>query len=281
MLPTPSGRPSPARPPARRLPASAPRLAQTPSDSSRRPSLPATSSRCGSSSSTPGLSRPAGPWPPGGAGPEVILNAQKQWADQLEAMAKTFAEVMGTETFANMIGRYMEQSLVAQQRAANASEPPDGLPCSSPSTCRSRSQIDRLFERVIGLEDRIDDLEDENRKLRTQVEALRPPASPPHPPPAPPPHPSLPQPRKTATPPSPSHNTTKGRIILRPFPVSSPARVSRGRNRYCRDCSSLSCSRNRAFSSSASRRAAASSWGVRSHSPLTGSRKRSSGPGRT
>ena len=35
----------------------------------------------------------------------------------------------------------------------------------------SRGQIDRLFERVIGLEDRIDDLEDENRKLRAQVEA--------------------------------------------------------------------------------------------------------------
>ena len=106
----------------------------------------------------------------GGAGPEVILNAQKQWADQLEAMAKTFAEVMGTETFANMIGRYMEQSLVAQQRAANASEPQmDSLLKSF--NMPSRSQIDRLFERVIGLEDRIDDLEDENRKLRTQVEA--------------------------------------------------------------------------------------------------------------
>ena len=37
----------------------------------------------------------------------------------------------------------------------------------------SRGQIDRLFERVIGLEDRIDDLEDETRKLRNQLESTQ------------------------------------------------------------------------------------------------------------
>ena len=108
----------------------------------------------------------------GTPGPEVILNAQKQWTEQLEAMAKVFAEVMGTESFANLLGRYMEQSLVAQERMANASEP------HMDSVLRaynlpSRSQIDRLFERVIGLEDRIDDLEDESRKLRQQLEAAQ------------------------------------------------------------------------------------------------------------
>ena len=106
----------------------------------------------------------------GTPGPEVLINAQKQWSEQLEAMAKTFAEVMGTESFASMLGRYMEQSLVYQQRMTNASEP------QMDSMLRafhlpSRGQIDRMFERVIGLEDRIDDLEDENRKLRAQVEA--------------------------------------------------------------------------------------------------------------
>lgn len=112
----------------------------------------------------------------GASGPEVIFNAQKQWAEQLEAMAKTFAEVMGTEQFANLVGRYMEQSLVWQERMANASEP------QMDSMLRayhlpSRGQIDRLFERVIGLEDRIDDLEDENRKLRRQLDtALKTPA---------------------------------------------------------------------------------------------------------
>ena len=106
----------------------------------------------------------------GATGPEVVFNAQKQWTEQLEAMAKTFAEVMGTEQFASLLGRYMEQSLVWQERMANASEP------QMDSMLRayhlpSRGQIDRLFERVIGLEDRIDDLEDENRRLRRQVDA--------------------------------------------------------------------------------------------------------------
>ena len=106
----------------------------------------------------------------GTPGPEALINAQKQWSEQLEAMAKMFAEVMGTEAFAGLMGRYMEQSLVWQQRMSNSTEP------QMDSMLRafhlpSRSQIDRMFERVIGLEDRIDDLEDENRKLRTQVEA--------------------------------------------------------------------------------------------------------------
>ena len=107
----------------------------------------------------------------GSTGPEAFFNAQKQWADQLEAMAKTFAEVMGTETFASMLGRYMEQSLVWQQRMANASEPQQDAMLKA-MNMPSRGQIDRMFERVIGLEDRIDDLEDENRKLRARIEAV-------------------------------------------------------------------------------------------------------------
>ena len=105
----------------------------------------------------------------GASNPEALLNAQKQWADQLEAMAKTFAEVMGTEAFAGMLGRYMEQSLVWQQRMARQAEPQlDAI--LRAFNMPSRSQIDRMFERVIGLEERIDDLEDENRKLRAQLE---------------------------------------------------------------------------------------------------------------
>ena len=112
----------------------------------------------------------------GVSGPEAFQNAQKQWSEQLEAMAKTFADIMGTEAFANVLGRYMEQSLVWQVRAANAAEPQLDAMLKS-YNLPSRSQIDRLFEHVIGLEDRIDDLEDENRKLRAQVEAaLKPPA---------------------------------------------------------------------------------------------------------
>ena len=108
--------------------------------------------------------------------PEMLLNAQKQWSEQLESMAKMFAEVMGSEAYASMLGRYMEQTLVWQQRMANATEPEQDAMLKA-LNMPSRGQIDRMFERVIGLEDRIDDLEDENRKLRTQVqEALKTPA---------------------------------------------------------------------------------------------------------
>ena len=106
----------------------------------------------------------------GTPGPEVLINAQKQWSEQLETMAKTFAEVMGTESFASILGRYMEQNLVYQQRMSNAAEPQMDAMLRA-FHLPSRGQIDRMFERVIGLEDRIDDLEDENRKRRTQVEA--------------------------------------------------------------------------------------------------------------
>ena len=106
----------------------------------------------------------------GTPGPEVLINAQKQWSEQLESMAKMFAEVMGAESFASMLGRYMEQTLVWQQRMTNTTEPQQDSMLKA-LNMPSRGQIDRMFERVIGLEDRIDDLEDENRKLRTQVEA--------------------------------------------------------------------------------------------------------------
>ena len=129
-----------------------------------------TCSRCGSNSSMDGREQAQKAMAAGSPGPDALINAQKQWSEQLEATAKMFAETMGTEAFASFIGRYMEQTLVWQQRMSNSSEP------QMDSMLRafhlpSRGQIDRMFERVIGLEDRIDDLEDENRKLRTQIEA--------------------------------------------------------------------------------------------------------------
>ena len=106
----------------------------------------------------------------GTPGPEAFQDAQKQWTEQLEALAKMFAEVMGAEAFSRMLGKSMEQTLVWQQRMANSAEPQleDILKAFN---MPSRSQIDRMFERVIGLEERIDGLEDDNRKLRSLLEA--------------------------------------------------------------------------------------------------------------
>ena len=82
-----------------------------------------TYSRCGSSFTIAWAEQFQQTMAAGTPGPDVIQNAQKQWSEQLEATAKMFSEVMGTESFANLIGRYMEQSLVLQERMVNASEP--------------------------------------------------------------------------------------------------------------------------------------------------------------
>ncbi len=113
----------------------------------------------------------------GTPGPEALLNAQKQWSEQLEAMAKMFTEVMGTEAFASVMGKYMEQSLHLQERIDKQAEPQIDTMLRA-FNLPSRGQIDRMFERVIGLEELLDDLQEENRKLRAQVEAaLRAPAA--------------------------------------------------------------------------------------------------------
>ena len=105
-------------------------------------------------------------------GPDVSREAQKQWTDQLESMARTFAETMGTEAFSNMLGKSLEQSLALQQRFSKEMKPhlDDAL---QTFNIPSRSQMDRLFERVIGLEERLDDLEENTRKIMKQLGDLK------------------------------------------------------------------------------------------------------------
>ncbi len=88
--------------------------------------------------------------------------AEKQWSEGLEAMADSFAKAMGTEEFSRMLGKSMEQSLVWQERMAKALNPQFDAAlraCNMPS----RSQIDRLFERIIGLEERLEEMEEQLR----------------------------------------------------------------------------------------------------------------------
>ena len=100
----------------------------------------------------------------GAHGPDVSREAQKQWTEQLESMARTFAETMGSDAFSSMLGKSLEQSLTLQQRFSKEMKPhlDDAL---QTFNIPSRSQMDRLFERVIGLEERLDDLEENTRKI--------------------------------------------------------------------------------------------------------------------
>ena len=106
------------------------------------------------------------------AGPEIFRDAQKQWTDQLESMAKLFAKAMSTEEFAKMLGQYMEQPLYWQERMSKATSPQVDATLRS-MNLPSRAQIDRLFERIIGLEERLDDLEDQNRLIIKNTSANR------------------------------------------------------------------------------------------------------------
>ena len=109
---------------------------------------------------------------PGEARPPSMEEAQRQWARYLESMAATFSEVMSTEEFSQALGKYMEQGLALQERIAKQVNPQIDAMLRA-YNLPSRSQMDRMFARIIGMEEKLDDLEDEIRKLRSELSASR------------------------------------------------------------------------------------------------------------
>src|SRR2546422_382662 len=98
------------------------------------------------------------------ASPDMFQTAQKLWSEQLETLAQGFANVMGTDAFSNMQSKFFEQTLAWQDRAAKAANPQIDMALRA-LNLPSREQIDRLFERIIGIEERLDDLEDNTRQI--------------------------------------------------------------------------------------------------------------------
>lgn len=96
--------------------------------------------------------------------PDMFQTAQKLWSEQLETLAQGFANVMGTDAFATMQSKAFEQSLAWQEKMAKAANPQIDMALRA-LNLPSREQIDRLFERVIGIEERLDDLEDNTRQI--------------------------------------------------------------------------------------------------------------------
>ena len=96
--------------------------------------------------------------------PDMFQTAQKMWSEQLETLAQGFANVMGTDAFSTMQSKFFEQSLAWQDKAAKAANPQIDMALRA-LNLPSREQIDRLFERVIGIEERLDDLEDNTRQI--------------------------------------------------------------------------------------------------------------------
>ncbi len=102
--------------------------------------------------------------------PQSLPEAERQWAQGLESLASTFAKAMSTEEFSQALGRYIEQVLVWQGKLSRESNPQMDAALRA-WNMPSRAQIDRLFERVIGLEGQIESLSDAVRKLQATVDA--------------------------------------------------------------------------------------------------------------
>lgn len=90
--------------------------------------------------------------------PETFQAGQKLWTEQLEALSQGFANAMGTEAFAAMQNKLFAQSLVWQDKTAKAIHPQIDSTLQA-MHLPSRGQIDRLFERIVGLEERLDEIE--------------------------------------------------------------------------------------------------------------------------
>ena len=94
--------------------------------------------------------------------PEIIPASQKLWLEQLDVMEQGLAEVAGTDAFARMQSQLLELQLAWQAKATQLLQPQIEAALRS-LHLPSREQIERLFERLIGLEERLDDLEVANR----------------------------------------------------------------------------------------------------------------------
>lgn len=97
--------------------------------------------------------------------PDTVQTSQKIWMDQLETMSQGFAKVMGTDTFAALQGKFFEQQLSWQEQITKTLQPQTEAALRS-LNLPSRGQMDRLFERLVSIEERLDDLETDSRLIR-------------------------------------------------------------------------------------------------------------------
>jgi hypothetical protein len=106
--------------------------------------------------------------------PETFQASQKLWMEQLDTLGQSFANVMGTDAFAAMQSKFFEQNLTWQDKASKMVNPQidAGLRALN---LPSRGQIDRLFERIVGVEERLDDIESDLRQIVRRLRDTSPP----------------------------------------------------------------------------------------------------------
>jgi Poly(R)-hydroxyalkanoic acid synthase subunit (PHA_synth_III_E) len=110
------------------------------------------------------------------AGGTVSPEFAQQWKGFLDrwidAWSKALAQAMGTEAFAQALGRYLDQTLTVQAPVRKAVEQQTdaavralGLP--------SRSQVVGLASQLVGLEERVEGLEDRLDEIRSLLTGMR------------------------------------------------------------------------------------------------------------
>ena len=107
--------------------------------------------------------------------PDTFKQAQKLWMEQLETTSKGLENVMGTEAYGAAMSKFFQEQLAWQEKAAQTANPQIDAALRT-MNLPSRAQIDRLFERIVGIEERLDDLEMESRQIRRALRHVGDPA---------------------------------------------------------------------------------------------------------
>ena len=104
--------------------------------------------------------------PPRTPNPADLMGSWRQMAEQAEQQwNQYFNQAMGTESFANMMGRYMEGYLAFQQSLArNVERYMQGF------NLPTRTDLTALGERLAGIESQISALSAEQRRLVRRLE---------------------------------------------------------------------------------------------------------------
>jgi hypothetical protein len=101
--------------------------------------------------------------------PDTFQVAQRLWMEQLDTTSKSLENIMGTAAYGVAVSKFFQEQLAWQEKAVKAIHPQiDGA--LRTINLPSRGQIDRLFERVVGMEERLDDLEAESRQIRQSAQ---------------------------------------------------------------------------------------------------------------
>ncbi len=103
--------------------------------------------------------------------PDVFKTAERLWTEQLDSLSESMSKTMSTEAFSTFMSKMLEQQLSWQSHAADMLNPQIDQALRT-MNIPSRDQMNRLFERVLGIEERLSEIEDQNRQILKGVTGI-------------------------------------------------------------------------------------------------------------